>query len=196
MLTIKQQQFFNKLKETYSSLALPSYSAIATTFNFKSKNSVKQYIQILKQKNYLETIENNLYIKKDKLGANFVMSSVKAGFASIMDDKIEKRLSIDELLNINAPSSFVFKVSGDSMIDIGIYEDDYVVIKKTSKANVGDIVLGIIDNEFSLKVLRHDKNGAYLEPQNKDYPNLRPKFSLKIFGVATGIVRQFKLHSK
>lgn len=189
MLTTKQQQFFDKLKETYSNLALPSYSKIATALNFKSKNSVKQYIEILKKENYIENIEDNFYIKSDKLGANLVLSSVRAGFASIMDDKIEKRISMDELLNINSPSTFVFKVSGDSMIDIGIYDDDYVIIKKTPSANIGDIVLGIIDNEFSLKVLKKDKQGLYLEPQNKNYPILRPKFSLNIFGVATGIVR-------
>ena len=64
--------------------------------------------------------------------------------------------------------------------------------KKTSEANEGDVVLGVIDNEFSLKILRYDKVGAYLEPQNKNYPNLRPKISLNIFGVAIGVVRQLK----
>ena len=76
------------------------------------------------------------------------------------------------------------------MQDIGILDGDYVIVKKTSEAEIGDVVLAIIDNEFTLKIYKKDNKGAYLEPQNKDYPILRPKFSLKIFGVALGITRK------
>ena len=191
-LTIKQQNFFNNLKDKYSSSPLPSYENIARLFGYKSKNSIKQYMEVLKRENLVKKSDGFLYINKNQLGANLVSNYVKAGFAAIMDDKIEKRMSLDELLNTNSPSTFIFKVSGDSMIDIGILEGDYVIIKKTSEANIGDIVLAIIDNEFTLKVYKKDSKGAYLEPQNKDYPILRPKFSLKIFGVALGITRKIK----
>ncbi|MBR2069627.1 MAG: repressor LexA [Candidatus Gastranaerophilales bacterium] len=189
-LTLKQQQFFENLKSIYANRALPSYNKIADLLGYKSKNSVKQYIEILKREGLIETIDNFLYIKSEKIGANLVSGYVRAGFAGIMDDKIEKRISLDKLLDINSPSTFVFKVSGDSMTDIGILDGDYVVIKKTSEANIGDIVLAIIDNEFTLKVYKKDSKGAYLEPQNPDYPILRPKFSLNIFGVALGITRK------
>lgn len=124
-------------------------------------------------------------------GAPLILTSVKAGFASIMDDKIEKRISMDEILEINSPSTFVFKVSGDSMCDIGIYEDDYVIIKKIPTANNNDIVLAIVDNEFTLKTYKKDKSGVYLKPENSNYPIIRPKYSLSIFGVAIGITRRF-----
>ena len=191
-LTLKQQIFFENLKNTYFKKALPSYDKIALSMGFKSKNSVKQYIEILKNKSLIQKIDNKLYINPNQFGANLVSSYVKAGFAGIMDDKIEKRMSLDDLLDINSPSTFIFKVSGDSMIDAGILDGDYVIIKKQSEANIGDIVLAIIDNEFTLKVYKKDSKGAYLEPQNSDYPNLRPKFSLKIFGVALGITRKIK----
>ena len=76
------------------------------------------------------------------------------------------------------------------MVDIGILDGDFVIIKKTPEAKIGDIVLAVIDNEFTLKVYKKDSQGAYLEPQNKDYPILRPKFSLNIFGIALGITRK------
>ncbi len=189
-LTVKQQIFFEKLKENYSNRALPSYDKIASDMRFKSKNSVKQYIEVLKREDLIQNINNSLYINQNQFGANLIMSSVKAGFAGIMDDKIEKRVSLDDLFNINSPSTFIFKVSGDSMQDIGILDGDYVIVKKTSEARIGDIVLAIIDNEFTLKTYRKDSKGVYLEPQNKSYPILRPKFSLKIFGVAQGITRK------
>lgn len=127
----------------------------------------------------------------NQFGAPLISTSVKAGFASIMDDKIEKRISMDELLEINSPSTFVFKVSGDSMCEIGIFEDDYVIIKKTPNANNGDIVLAIVDNEFTLKTYKKDSTGVYLKPENSSYPIIRPKYSLSIFGVAIGITRRF-----
>ncbi len=190
-LTLKQKSFFEKLKNKYEKHALPSYEKIASEFGFKSKNSVKQYIEVFKKENLVQKSDNFLYINENQFGANLVSSYIKAGFAGIMDDKIEKRMSLDDLLNINSPSTFVFKVSGDSMVEAGILDGDYVIVKKTPDAKINDIVLAIIDNEFTLKVYKKDSKGVYLEPRNSDYPILRPKFSLKIFGVTTGIVRKF-----
>ena len=191
-LTQKQKDFFENLKNQYYSRALPSYEANKKTLNYKSKNSIRQYIEALKKENLIVEIESNLYINPSELGAKLVSSYVKAGFASIMDDKIEKRISMDELLNINSPSTFVFKVSGNSMCEVGIFDGDYVIIKKTPEANFGDIVLAIVDDEFTLKTYKKDNKGVYLQPENKDYPIIRPKNSLSIFGVALGITRKIK----
>jgi SOS-response transcriptional repressor LexA len=135
--------------------------------------------------------EGKLYINPNQFGAPLVLTSVKAGFASIMDDKIEKRISMDEILEINSPATFVFRVSGDSMCEVGILDGDYVVIKKTPNANFDDVILAIVDNEFTLKTYKKDAYGAYLKPENPDYPIIRPKYSLSIFGVAIGITRRF-----
>ena len=189
-LTQKQKYFLQNLQENYGTLALPSFEQIKNDLNFKSKNSVKQYMEVLKDKNLILSFNNNLYINKDIFGAKLVSSYVKAGFAAVMEDKIEKRISMDEILEINSPSTFVFKVSGDSMTDVGILDGDYVVIKKTPEARTNDIVLAVIDNEFTLKTYKKDSKGYYLKPENKAYPILRPKFSLSIFGVAIGITRR------
>ena len=190
-LTLKQQNFFNNLKDKFSARALPSYEAISKILGYKSKNSIRQYINVLIEKNYIEKIENSLYINSKYLGANLASSYLRAGFASIMDDKIEKRISFDNLFEINSPSTFVFKVSGDSMVDVGIFDGDYVIIKKTQFANVDDIVLAIIDNEFTLKTYKKENNKIYLQPQNKNYSKMYPKYSFSIFGVAVGITRKF-----
>lgn len=189
-LTLKQKEFLENLKCQYKNLALPSYEQIKKDLNFKSKNSIKQYFEVLKDKNLIVSNNGNFYVNSDIFGAKLVSSYVKAGFASIMDDKIEKRISIDELLDINSPSTFVFKVSGDSMCEVGILDGDYIVIRKTQEAKINDIVLAIIDNEFTLKTYKKDSKGYYLKPENENYPILRPKFSLSIFGVALGNVRR------
>ena len=53
-LTLKQKEFFEKLKEKYSDRALPSYDKIASAFGFKSKNSIKQYIETLKKEDLIQ----------------------------------------------------------------------------------------------------------------------------------------------
>ena len=190
-LTQKQKIFFELLKQHYGLKALSSYEKMKGIFGFKSKNSIKQYIEVLKNQDLIILNNGNLYINPNQFGAPLVLTSVKAGFAAIMDDKIEKRISMDEILEINSPSTFVFKVSGDSMCEIGILDGDYVIIKKTPNANIDDVVLAIVDNEFTLKTYKKDNMGYYLQPKNKDYPIIRPRFSLSIFGVAIGITRRF-----
>lgn len=190
-LSKKQKDFFLTLKEEYRTNAMPSFEKLKEKFNFKSKNSIKQYFEVLLKKDLLIKSENNFYINPNQFGAQFVAGYVRAGFAQIMDDKIERRISMDDILEINSPSTFVFKVSGNSMCEIGIFDGDYVIIKKTSEANINDVVLAIVDNEFTLKTYKKDELGAYLKPENKDFPIIRPNNSLSVFGVAIGITRKF-----
>ncbi len=191
MLTEKQKTFFEKLKELYGQEMLPSFEIIAKDLGFKHKNSVWQYFNKLKEENLLQEKNNRFYINKELFGAVLFSSVVKAGFASVAEDYIEKRVSLDESFNINSPSTFLFTVSGDSMIDLGIFEGDKVIIQKTNTAKNGDIVVAFIDGGYTLKTYRNKDGKIWLEPANANYPNLYPKQQLTIFGVAKGIVRKF-----
>ncbi len=190
MLTEKQKTFFEKLKELYGQEILPSFEIIAKEFGFKHKNSVWQYFNKLKEENLIYEKNNRFYINKDLFGAVLFSSSVKAGFASVADDYVEKRVSLDESFNINSPSTFLFTVSGDSMIDLGIFDGDKVVVQKTNTAKNGDIVVAFIDGGYTLKTYRNKDGKVWLEPANINYPNLYPKEQLVIFGKAQGIVRK------
>ncbi|MBQ9246743.1 hypothetical protein IJ182_10805 [bacterium] len=191
MLTEKQKTFFEKLKELYGQEVLPSFEIIAKEFGFKHKNSVWQYFNKLKEENLICEKNNRFYINKELFGAILFSSVVKAGFASVADDYVEKRVSLDETFDINSPSTFLFTVSGDSMIDLGIYEGDKVIVQKSNTAKDGDIVIAFIDGGYTLKTYRNRKGQVYLEPANQNYPNLYPKEQLVIFGIAQGIVRKF-----
>ncbi len=190
-LTTKQQKFFSQLKENYGTNALPSLEIIRQDLNYKSRNSVAQYINAFKKTNLLEERSGRLYISNAARGAFLFDSKIRAGFATVMDDEIDKLISFDEELNLNSPSVFVFKVSGDSMVNLGIFEGDYVSIRKTSEAKDKDIVLANIDGAFTLKTYRKEGAKVWLEAANPAYKNLYPETSLTIFGVATGIARKF-----
>lgn len=119
---------------------------------------------------------------------------VQAGFPSPADDYLESSLSIDEYLIENKPASFFVKVTGHSMHAAGIYENDIAVVNRALTAKSGDIVIGVIDNEFLIKELIMDGNKAWLVPHHSDYPKipLRENKGDSIWGVVTGIVRKYQ----
>ena len=123
-------------------------------------------------------------------GAILFTSSVRAGFATVAEDAIEKRVSLDESFDLDNPSVFMFTVSGDSMVNAGIFDGDRVIVKKTPYAKDGDIVLAYIDNGYTLKTYRQKNGKVWLQPENPEYPVIEPRETLLIFGVATGITRQ------
>lgn len=190
MLTEKQKTFFEKLKELYGQDVLPSFDIIAKEFGFKHKNSVWQYFNKLKEENLIEERNNHFYINKELFGAILFSSAVKAGFASVAEDYVEKRVSLDDSFDINSPSTFLFTVSGDSMIDLGIFEGDTVIVRKTNSARDGEVVIAYIDGGYTLKTYRNKQGKVWLQPANQNYPDLYPKEQLIIFGVAQGIVRK------
>ena len=189
-LTEKQQNFFELLAQTYGKDALPSLEVIRENLGYKSKNSIAQYLKALKSLSLVKERSGRLYIKAPA-GAPLLATKVRAGFANALDDIVDKRISFDEMLKLDSPSVFVFRVSGDSMVELGIFEGDYVSIKKTSDAQDGDIVLANIDSSFTLKTCRKKGQKVWLEAANPQYGNIYPKNSLTIFGVATGITRRF-----
>lgn len=195
MLSEKQKTFFENLKKSYGKEPLPSFENIAKDFGFKHKNSVWQYFKKLKEQDLIKEKNGKFFINPECFGAILFTSAVRAGFATVAEDSIERRISLDENFNLNNPSVFVFTVSGDSMVNAGIFDGDKVIVKKTNTAKDGDIVLAFIDNGYTLKTYRQKRTNEgvkiWLQPENPDYPIIEPKEVLTIFGVATGIARKF-----
>ncbi len=77
------------------------------------------------------------------------------------------------------------------MIDAGIHPKDIVIVDKSKKPKLEDIVVAEIDREYTLKYLKKDAKGYFLRAGNDKYPDFHPKEELKIFGVVTGVVRKY-----
>lgn len=192
MITSKQKDFLAKLKEIYGKNPLPSYEKICKDLGFKSKNSVWQYFQKLLQAGFIQERDNRFFISHDLLGVPYFECGVRAGFPSPADDYMENRLSFDEILVKNPLSTISIRVVGDSMIDAGIYEDDIIIVDKGREPILGDIVVAIVDGEFTVKYYKRKNSEIYLEPANDAYPIIKPNNEMMIFGVVTGVVRSIK----
>jgi repressor LexA len=78
------------------------------------------------------------------------------------------------------------------MMEAGIHPGDRVVVERDAPARPGDVVVALIDNEFTLKILAVENNQAVLHPANPAYPILRPGDHLTIFGVVVGLIRSYR----
>jgi DNA polymerase V len=80
------------------------------------------------------------------------------------------------------------------MINAGIFDDDVLVVDRSRVAQIGDIVLAVLDAEFTVKTLGKSKQGARLIPANNNYPVIEIKEgqSFEVWGVITGSMRKFK----
>ena len=115
---------------------------------------------------------------------------VHAGLPDPIDDAPADALTLDDYL-IERPSQTVLvRVKGDSMQDAGILDGDLAVVEKRTTARRGDIVVAIVDNQFTLKRLDLERGRFILRPENKAYSVIRPEGALEIFGVMVGLVRK------
>ena len=122
---------------------------------------------------------------------------VAAGLPSPADDHVEKHLDISEFLIDHAASTFFVTIKGDSMIDVGLLPDDKVVVDRSKTPSIGDIVLAVVDREFTIKILDYGANKMpRLMPANSSGAYrpiyIRPDTQFEIFGVITGSFRRFK----
>ena len=112
---------------------------------------------------------------------------VPAGFPSPAADHTRKTLDLNEHLIRNREATFIFRVKGDSMIGIGIYDGDELIVDRSIDPKHGNIVLAVLNNEFTVKRLHRRGGMIKLIAENPIYPPIvvREGEELVIWGVVT-----------
>lgn len=177
------KKFYKKHKR------LPSYSEMLKLFGFSSKNAVFRMVQKWIKEGLFKK-EGNKLAPTSQFFSLPLLGLIKAGFP-ILAEENKNYLTLDEYLIEDPQSSFLLKVSGDSLINIGIFDGDLVIIERKRNANTGDVVLAQIDREWTLKILRKDSQKVYLASANPKYPPFYPHQELQIHGVVKAVVRKF-----
>ena len=186
------RSYLSALQDYYARhRALPSYASIGSLLGLRSKSSVAALVARLKLAGFVEsTPDRRLAPTRRFFERPLADSPVHAGLPSPIDDAPTDALTLDDYL-IERPSQTVLvRVKGDSMHDAGILDGDLVVVEKRNAARRGEIVVAIVDNQFTLKRLDLDRGHFVLRPENKAYPVIRPEGALEIFGVMVGLVRK------
>ena len=182
---------FNILKKFFKKhRRLPSYSEMLSLFGFASKNAVFKLINRWVDEGFIKKYNKKLS-PTPKFFALPLVGIIKAGFP-ILAEENKSYLTLDDYLIENPAFSFFLKVNGDSLIGIGIFEGDIVIIEQKKEAKNGDIVLAQIDNEWTLKILKKDRinRNIYLQAANPKYPNFFPQQELNIHGIVKAVIRK------
>ncbi len=120
-----------------------------------------------------------------------IIVGAAAGFPSPAENYIEENLDIGKYLVNNIESTFFVRVSGDSMINVGIYNNDIMVVDKSLTPKNQSIVVASLNGELIIKKFLKDKQGkCYLKSENENYPKiiLDSKMETTIWGVATHVI--------
>ncbi len=114
-----------------------------------------------------------------------------AGFPSPAQDWEETAIDLVELLRLDRAASFVFRVSGHSMVDAGLYDSDVVVVDRDAKPTNGRIVIAIVDGGFVIRQLCYRDGVPRLEARNSrmSYPVAVADETVEVWGVVRASVR-------
>lgn len=158
---------------------------------------------IIKIKPYLQSIvlsdviSIKLVLRSTQMLIPYALEKINAGFPSPAQDYIDKALDMNEHLIKNETATFIVKVASLSMLNAGIEIDDELIVDRSLDAKHGDIVVALIDNDFTVKRLMIDESGQWLKAENPDYKNiyLLDGQELLIWGVVTHIIKMTRKRS-
>ncbi len=172
-LTEKQQKVFDFIEGRLEHNRPPSQREVAERFDL-AQNAAYQIIGYLKKKGYLIDSGGHrglrlsqAYIETRKRAAGIpIVGAVAAGAPILAEENIEGYVDLNEMLG-SADGRFILKVVGDSMIDEGIFEGDFVVVEPGEKVRDGQIAVVLLNDEATVKKIRTRKGRIALEPANK-----------------------------
>lgn len=191
---LKDAEYLSKLQDYYADWkSIPSYAKLCEVFSIASKSWVKAILSRLSEANFIMRTPDGVWVPTRQFFARpLAESAVPAGMPVAVNAHQGELFVIDEML-IDTPSqTSLIPVKGDSMIEAGIHDGDVAVVEKRNLAKVGDIVVAIVDNEFTLKTLASERGKFILRPANQAYPIIRPQGTLEIFGVLIGLIRKYR----
>ena len=133
----------------------------------------------------------NLEAGIQRLELSLFTCTVSAGFPSPAEDYIDLKLDLNEYLIKRPASTFLVRVSGNSMIKAGIHHGDILTVDRSITPTDGKIVVAVINGECTVKRIQYELNTLYLLPENDEYKHIEVKEftdTLYIWGVVTNVI--------
>ncbi len=121
------------------------------------------------------------------------LASVRAGFPSPAEDLGGQRIDLGRVLITHPQATFVLRARGTSMVGVGIFDDDLLVVNRALQARHQSIVVAVVDGEFTVKTLYQRAGRVKLQAANPACPDIEPAEgqTLEIWGVVTAAIHQF-----
>lgn len=182
--------------------ASPTLREMREHFGVSSDNGILKHLKALEEKGYLQKSETPRGIKrldtikqKMEMVANVLevplVGTVPAGGPVLAQENILGTFEIGRGLMKMDNGNFLLRVSGNSMIDAGIYEGDMVLVAPGKSPRSGDVVVALVDGQSTVKRYIEEGGGCYLKAENPDYSDIHPESELEIQGLVVGLIRNY-----
>jgi repressor LexA len=202
-LTERQQKTLDFLREYLQTQGLPpTLREIADALGFPSHSSAQACVESLVRKGVLERSPqhrglrlpsgNAAAIRAAMLNELPLIGRVAAGSPILAEENIESQLEIDPAM-FHPRADYLLRVVGMSMRDVGILDGDLLAVHRTATANDGQIVVARLDDEVTVKRLKHERDRLLLLPENPDFRPIEVdprRHAFAIEGRYVGIIRR------
>ncbi|SDZ80255.1 repressor LexA [Lachnospiraceae bacterium NK3A20] len=192
----KQQQILDYIKEEILDKGYPpAVREICEAVGLKSTSSVHSHLETLEKNGYIrrdptkpraiEICDDSFQVVRTETTSLPVVGQVAAGTPILAEQNIESYFPIPSE-NVPSGESFVLKVHGSSMINVGIMDGDYIFVNACKTAENGEIVVALIDDSATVKRFYKEKDHIRLQPENDEMePIIVPDCQIlgKVFGV-------------
>ncbi len=171
---------------------LPTYEEMKDLFGVASKNTVAYRVHRMLEEGFL--VKDGTRLSLATTGTVIRLGSIQAGFPSAVEEDISSELmSLDDFLIDRKKSTYMLEVMGESMKDAGILEGDLVLVERNKVPRNGDIVVALVDHEYTLKYLGTEKGKPVLIPANKKFKKIYPDTAkFKIEAVLKAVIRKYR----
>jgi DNA polymerase V len=118
------------------------------------------------------------------------MVSVSAGLPTAAEDYIEGKIDLSRHLIKNQATTFLVRVTGDSMIGAGIHAGDLLIVDRSLDPRDQKIVIAVLNGELTVKRLHYENQNLFLLPENPDYPAIAVEegMEIQVWGVVTNVI--------
>jgi repressor LexA len=195
-LTKRQQEVLDVVRQHIDQTGYPPTRAdIARELGFKSANAAEEHLKALARKGAIEIIPGaSRGIKLPDVSGIPIIGRVAAGNPVLAEENIEDYCDLPPQF-FKPAADYFLRVTGDSMIDIGIFDGDLLAVHSTPVAANGDVVVARIEDEVTVKRLHRsgDKHLLELLPENPDYEPIRVDLREQAFaieGLSVGVLRR------
>ena len=201
-LTDKQTQILEYIRhEILAKGYPPSIREICQAVDLKSTSSVHAQLSSLEAKGYIrrdltksrsiEIIDDDFSLTKRELVNIPIVGTVSCGQPILAEQNIEDYFPVPpEYIHNTKNQTFMLRVKGDSMINVGIYEKDLVIVEQCSSARNGEIVVALIEDSATVKTFYKENGYIRLQPEN-DYMDPILVEHCEILGRVIGLFRNF-----
>ncbi len=198
-LTKKQKKILDVIVQYQQEFGyMPSYREIADTLGLSSPASIHQYMKTLQDKGYItmgstESHAIELTAKSLPIPQAVTLPLVGLITAGVPIEAVEGREAIGVPVSLvdDPANSYVLRVKGESMIEDGILDGDYVIVERNPSPKNGDIVVALLDNTYAtLKRFYREKTRIRLQPANSTMSPIYVSDPI-IQGVVKGLIRSF-----